>query len=163
MGYSNSKEISEQMKDFQEYAENSLSPKEKKIQSFQSSTSIESLPTMNSISSISPIKDFKEDSLFSSGFKTSCETIVSNYNENPDLSPFHSSEELRKNYINQLFTSYKENNQKTKVKKCSATHNNIFIFDWDDTLLCTSYLGKDCIYSDSSLTKRQLQSLHTLG
>lgn len=55
------------------------------------------------------------------------------------------SEDLRKNYIAKLI--YKQIWEPSKKPK---NHNSIIIFDWDDTLLCTSFITPNGIYKDDS-------------
>jgi hypothetical protein len=57
-----------------------------------------------------------------------------------------SGEELRRSYIAKLIS--KNVWQPTSKEK---DHNTIFIFDWDDTLLCTSYLAPLGIYDENKV------------
>jgi len=60
-----------------------------------------------------------------------------------ELTLFKRSEDLRKSYISKLIA--------TKIwqpSKKEKKHNTMIIFDWDDTLLCTSYLTPTGIFND---------------
>lgn len=68
------------------------------------------------------------------------------------------SENLRKNYIAKLI--YKQIWQPSKKEK---THNSLILFDWDDTLLCTSFLTPNGVYrEDLKLSDRDLEKLAKL-
>jgi hypothetical protein len=68
------------------------------------------------------------------------------------------SENLRKNYIAKLI--YKQIWQPSKKEK---NHNSLIIFDWDDTLLCTSFLTPNGIYrEDLKITDKDLEKLAKL-
>jgi len=68
------------------------------------------------------------------------------------------SENLRKNYIAKLI--YKKIWQPSKKEK---NHNSLIIFDWDDTLLCTSFLTPNGIYrEDLKLSDKDLEKLAKL-
>ena len=56
-----------------------------------------------------------------------------------------SGDNLRNSYIAKLIS--KKIWQPTIKEK---NHNSIFIFDWDDTLLCTSFLTPNGIYEENS-------------
>lgn len=68
------------------------------------------------------------------------------------------SENLRKNYIAKLI--YKQIWQPSKKEK---NHNSLIIFDWDDTLLCTSFLTPNGVYrEDLKLSDKDLEKLAKL-
>ena len=77
-------------------------------------------------------------------FNLSCRTFssTSSLNNDYELNFYRNEEEIRKSYLAKLIcTKVWTPNQKPK------THNSIIIFDWDDTLLPTTFLtqGKNSI------------------
>ena len=67
----------------------------------------------------------------------------SSYQYDFELKLFKRSEDLRKSYISKLIA--------TKIwqpSKKENKHNTMIIFDWDDTLLCTSYLTPTGIFNE---------------
>ncbi len=68
------------------------------------------------------------------------------------------SDDFRKNYIAKLI--YKQVWQPSKKEK---KHNSLIIFDWDDTLLCTSFLCPNGIYpKNSKLSDMDFENLAKL-
>ena len=67
-----------------------------------------------------------------------------NSNEDYELNFYRNGEEIRSSYLTKLICK----KIWTPSSKCK-THNSITIFDWDDTLLCTSYLSKNGLYDDN--------------
>lgn len=68
------------------------------------------------------------------------------------------SDNLRKNYIAKLI--YKQIWQPSKKEK---NHNSLILFDWDDTLLCTSFFTPNGIYrEDLKLSDKDLEKLAKL-
>ena len=61
-----------------------------------------------------------------------------------ELNFYKTANELRKSYIQKLVTKalYLPNNK-------PKTHNSLIIFDWDDTLLPTSFLTQDGIFNEN--------------
>ncbi len=60
-----------------------------------------------------------------------------------ELQLFKRGEDIRRSYINKLIT--------TKIwqpSKKEKKHNTLIIFDWDDTLLCTSYLTPTGVFNE---------------
>ena len=87
----------------------------------------------------------------------SCTTTNISENEY-ELKLINRSEKLRKAYINKLISS----NAWQPLKK-EKTHNTIFIYDWDDTLLCTSYLTPCGLFNDEfELTKKDKEKLSNI-
>jgi len=75
-----------------------------------------------------------------------------------ELNYVKSGEELRRSYLAKLI--YKNIWQPTKKQK---DHNSLIIFDWDDTLLPTSFLTPNGIFSEHlCLDKNEKEKLHTL-
>ena len=67
------------------------------------------------------------------------------------------SKKIRDGYYNKLITKLEWNPfKKEKVI------NNIFIFDWDDTLLCTSYLQPTGAFVDMEINKRDKEVISNL-
>jgi len=82
------------------------------------------------------------------------------YNEYNDyeLKLFIKGENIRRSYISQLISS-----KIWQPNKKEKRHNTMIIFDWDDTLLCTSYLTPTGIFSDDfELTERDKEKIQKL-
>ncbi len=74
-----------------------------------------------------------------------------------ELKFIDSGENIRKSYMDKL----KHTNIWTSEKPKS--HNSLIIFDWDDTLLCSSYLTPQGIFKeDTKLSKKDLNKLELL-
>ena len=73
-------------------------------------------------------------------------TIINNYDEDNYYLNFEGNDNIRKRYYSKLI--YK--NKWTPGAK-PKTHNNLFIFDWDDTLLPTSFLKQEGIVNKKIL------------
>jgi hypothetical protein len=75
-----------------------------------------------------------------------------------ELKLFKRGEDLRRSYINKLIT--------TKIwqpSKKEKKHNTMIIFDWDDTLLCTSYLTPTGIFNEEfELSEKDKEKLAKL-
>lgn len=67
-----------------------------------------------------------------------------------ELNYVKNSEALRRSYLAKLI--YRNIWQPTKKQK---DHNSLIIFDWDDTLLCTSFLTPNGIFLDNMRLDRQ--------
>lgn len=67
-------------------------------------------------------------------------------NNDYELKYVKNGEELRRSYIAKLI--YKKIWQPAKKKK---SHNSLIIFDWDDTLLCTSFLTPNGLFNEDIL------------
>ena len=78
---------------------------------------------------------------------------IMNENENKNKS----GRKIRNSYYNKLIT----NNYWNPLKK-EKTFNNIFIFDWDDTLLCTSYLLPTGALNDMEINKKDKEIIANL-
>jgi len=75
-----------------------------------------------------------------------------------ELKLFKRGEDLRRSYISKLITT--KIWQPTKKEK---KHNTMIIFDWDDTLLCTSYLTPTGIFNeDFELSEKDKDKLSKL-
>lgn len=59
------------------------------------------------------------------------------------LNFYRNGEEIRRSYIAKLITK-----QVWKPNQKDKTHNSLIIFDWDDTLLCTSFLTPNGIFDE---------------
>lgn len=75
-----------------------------------------------------------------------------------ELKFYRDGEEIRKSYMTKLIC--------TKVWKPSIkekTHNSLIIFDWDDTLLCTSFLTPNGVFNeDMKLTDKEKEKVAKL-
>lgn len=83
---------------------------------------------------------------YMSSGKEPCLINLSRFSISPndyELNYYRDGEELRRSYIAKLI--YK--NVWTPTKK-DKNHNTLIIFDWDDTLLCTSFLTPDGIFDE---------------
>ena len=78
---------------------------------------------------------------------------IMNENENKNKT----GRKIRNSYYNKLIT----NNYWNPLKK-EKTFNNIFIFDWDDTLLCTSYLLPTGALNDMEINKKDKEIIANL-
>ena len=76
-----------------------------------------------------------------------------------ELNIFRDSEAVRESYISKLIT---KNIWNPGMKpKC---HNSLIIFDWDDTLLPTSFLTKNGVYDENKiLTEKEKEKILELG
>jgi hypothetical protein len=84
-------------------------------------------------------------------------TIISTYNDY-ELNFVKNGEDLRRSYIAKLI--YKKIWQPSKKEK---DHNTMIIFDWDDTLLCTSFLTPGGVFNeDVELTDKEKEKLAKL-
>lgn len=84
-------------------------------------------------------------------------TVISTYNDY-ELNFVKNGEDLRRSYIAKLI--YKKIWQPSKKEK---DHNTMIIFDWDDTLLCTSFLTPGGVFNeDVELTDKEKEKLAKL-
>lgn len=70
---------------------------------------------------------------------------IENQSNEYELTYFKSGEDIRRSYIAKLI--YKKIWQ-PQIK--SKNHNTLIIFDWDDTLLCTSFLTPNGVFSEQT-------------
>ena len=70
--------------------------------------------------------------------------IYSKSIEDYELNFYRNGDEIRSSYITKLICK-KIWSPSSKNK----THNSLIIFDWDDTLLCTTYLTKNNLFDDN--------------
>ena len=74
-----------------------------------------------------------------------------------ELKFINRGEVIRKSYINKLKNSNIWECEKPK------SHNSLIIFDWDDTLLCSSYLTPEGIFKDDMVfSEKELNKLSSL-
>ena len=74
----------------------------------------------------------------------SCTTYSTIPNNNYELNFCRNGEQVRRTYIAKLIT------KKVWVpSQKEKTHNSLIIFDWDDTLLCTSFLTPNGVYDEN--------------
>ena len=74
----------------------------------------------------------------------SCTTYSTISNNNYELNFCRNGEQVRRTYIAKLIT------KKVWVpSQKEKTHNSLIIFDWDDTLLCTSFLTPNGVYDEN--------------
>jgi hypothetical protein len=75
-----------------------------------------------------------------------------------ELKFIKSADDIRKSYIAKLI--YKQIWQPTKKEK---NHNTLIIFDWDDTLLCTSFLTPNGVFSEETkINEKDLEKIKKL-
>ncbi len=109
--------------------------------------------TDTNINSISSIKNSQYSS--TSGYNANAN--ASAYNEY-ELNWGKSGEDLRRSYIAKLI--YKKVWQPTIKEK---DHNTLIIFDWDDTLLCTSFLTPNGIFlEDTKISEKDMEKIKKL-
>ena len=103
-----------------------------------------------------PFSSFEK--INSNSFSSSNTNDISQEEENIDFKFYRNSNELRNNYYDKLVSKKILNSKKTN-------NNNIFLFDWDDTLFPTSYLSVNGIYNGSliKLSKREIQNINLAG
>ena len=66
----------------------------------------------------------------------------------------HSSQNIMKYLLHKKEQMHFNNKQAHKIKELN--HNTLFIYDWDDTLLCTSYLSpKGFLYDTFRISKQE--------
>jgi len=83
---------------------------------------------------------------------------LTNINNDYELKYVKNGEELRRSYIAKLI--YKKVWEPSKKEK---DHNSLIIFDWDDTLLCTSFLTPNGLFNeDLILTDKDQEKLAKL-
>ena len=73
---------------------------------------------------------------------------------NYELNFFRDSEEIRNSYISKLLIHGLLNNKDFQKKN----HNALIIFDWDDTLLCTSFLTPNGYYDENMVLSEKDQA-----
>ncbi len=75
-----------------------------------------------------------------------------------ELNFIRNGDEIRNSYICKLISKKILTNEKEK------SHNSIIIFDWDDTLLPTSFLSKNGVYDENKiLTEKEKEKILELG
>lgn len=80
------------------------------------------------------------------------------FSETEKISTYKSSNNIRNNYITRLICNniWLPNNKE-------KNHNSIIIFDWDDTLLCTTFLTPNGIFYDNiKIEKKDLEKITKL-
>jgi hypothetical protein len=83
---------------------------------------------------------------------------LTNVNNDYELNFYRNGEDLRRSYIAKLI--FKKIWVPSKKEK---DHNTVIIFDWDDTLLCTSFLTPNGIFNeDLDLTDKEKEKLAKL-
>ena len=81
----------------------------------------------------------------------------------PDFSNFfRDSESLRKTYYEKLKTRniLKNNIYIPQSEKPKRKYNSIILFDWDDTLLCSSYLMKHSFFENEKHSQNKISDNH---
>ena len=74
----------------------------------------------------------------------SCSTYSTVQNNTYELNFCRNGEQVRRTYIAKLIT------KKVWVpSQKEKTHNSLIIFDWDDTLLCTSFLAPNGVFNEN--------------
>lgn len=92
---------------------------------------------------LSPIQEVEtDDNIYSEEPQSIQKTVSGDY----ELNYFRRGDDIRRSYIAKLI--HKQIWQPTKKEK---NHNTLIIFDWDDTLLCTSFLTPNGVFSDDVL------------
>ena len=69
---------------------------------------------------------------------------------------FHDSENLRKSYYEKLNSKILLKNNEPQKRD----YNSIIIFDWDDTLLCSTYLMKHSFFENENNSQTKISDLH---
>ena len=108
---------------------------------------------MNNISINSDYADISNDFSFFNNEKILRNNKKKNRNEKREIE----SKRIRDSYYNKLITKLQLNPFKEK-----KIVNNIFFFDWDDTLLCTSYLQPSGTLLDTDINKRDKEVISNL-
>ena len=73
-------------------------------------------------------------------------TVTSSNQNEYELSFYRNEKELRSSYIEKLIV---KGIMSPKEKENQKSHNSLIIFDWDDTLLPTSFLTKNGVYNEN--------------
>ena len=108
---------------------------------------------LNNISIVSDYADISNDISFFNIEKTKRNNKKKHRNIKREIE----SKRIRDSYYNKLITKLQWNPfQEKKVI------NNIFFFDWDDTLLCTSYLQPTGALLDNDLNKKDKEVISNL-
>jgi hypothetical protein len=83
---------------------------------------------------------------------------IENQSNDYELTYFKSGEDIRRSYIAKLI--YKKI-WTPQIK--SKNHNTLIIFDWDDTLLCTSFLTPNGVFSeDTKISEKDMEKIKKL-
>jgi hypothetical protein len=95
-------------------------------------------------SEISNTYVFDNISVISNIYKSriSANTIINQHNNDYELNFVKKGEDIRRSYIAKLI------DKKIWPSKKEKDHNSLIIFDWDDTLLCTSFLTPNGVYNE---------------
>lgn len=115
------------------------------LQIIEDSSNEKEIPSSSYNHTATPSKISTEISLNSK--KEIYETDFSNF--------FRDSESLRKSYYEKLKSKKLINNQIQK-----RAYNSIILFDWDDTLLCSTYLMKHSFFEDEQNKQNKISDLH---
>ena len=83
--------------------------------------------------------------------------IINNYDIDDYYLNFEENDNIRKSYYSKLI--YKN---KWSFGLKPKTHNNLFIFDWDDTLLPTSFLRYEKIINDEKIPEEYAETFSIL-
>ena len=86
-------------------------------------------------------------------------SYYSTLNQNDyELNFYRNGEEIRRSYIAKLITK-----KVWTPSQKEKTHNSLIIFDWDDTLLCTSFLTPNGVYDENiKLTEKDKEKIAKL-
>ena len=85
---------------------------------------------------------------------TSCSSIKNDY----ELNFYRNGEEIRKSYISKLICK-----KVWMPSQKEKTHNSLIIFDWDDTLLCTTFLTPGGVFNENmQLSEEDKRKIRTL-
>ena len=84
--------------------------------------------------------------------------IATLYQNDYELNFYRNGEEIRHSYIAKLITK-----KVWTPSQKEKTHNSLIIFDWDDTLLCTSFLTPKGVYDENLiLTEKDKEKIAKL-
>ena len=98
-------------------------------------------------------EDYSQEEIDSS-IITSCSSIKNDY----ELNFYRNGEEIRKSYISKLICK-----KVWMPSQKEKTHNSLIIFDWDDTLLCTTFLTPGGVFNENmQLSEEDKRKIRTL-
>lgn len=147
------------------FTDNLSGPTKKSILSKEHDISFEQNPPENSVvrnidinikevaQKIRPLhEDYSQEEIDKS--IVSCTSTRNDY----ELNFYRNGEEIRKSYISKLICK-----KVWMPSQKEKTHNSLIIFDWDDTLLCTSFLTPNGIFDENvELTAEEKEKMSGL-
>lgn len=95
---------------------------------------------------------------FTNSIEPQTSYIATLYQNDYELNFYRNGEEIRHSYIAKLITK-----KVWTPSQKEKTHNSLIIFDWDDTLLCTSFLTPKGVYDENLiLTEKDKEKIAKL-